>query len=321
MTHVNIVGCQILNRWIPSPRLRLLYLGWIYGERVGVWLRFQYWWRWRSIGTNATTTGGTQWAKRMWTSKGEIVRAEDWVQNGRLRWWRWCRAWWPYVTRQPPSTLDYIVVQTHRRYSVPWSTKMWPSAGTIMSLYPSILSGSCYHFSKICQVPIGACQMEELTRQRQVKDWSQCFDDYGSIDEKEKDKDVRRSHGSESQVPDTELFTKRLRVFICQKLKRENTSSLLLFSSDHDDTTITFSTLDWDSVQHYIETTKNVWCRTLHPLMTESRIHELERDFLLWVIIQRHRHRHCRLALRWNVIRFSLRIPNVRIWRMIFFRR
>ena len=197
----------------------------------------------------------------------------------------------------------------------------WPSAGSIMSLYPSILSGSCYHFSKICQVPIGACQMEELTRQRQVKDWSQCFDDYGSIDEKEKDKDVRRSHGSESQVPDTELFTKRLRVFICQKLMRENTSSLLLFSSDHDDTTITFSTLDWDSVQHYIETTKNVRCRTLHPLMTESRIHELERDFLLWVIIQRHRHRHCRLALRWNVIRFSLRIPNVRIWRMIFFRR
>ena len=67
-----------------------------------------------------------------------------------------------------------------------------------------------------------------------------------------------------SQVPDTDLSTRTLRVIICHKNKSH--------SNDLD-------VLDWDTVQHHIVTTNNTWYRTLHPLLTETRQREIEELF------------------------------------------
>ncbi|KAI2493010.1 hypothetical protein MHU86_21541 [Fragilaria crotonensis] len=81
----------------------------------------------------------------------------------------------------------------------------------------------------------------------------------------------------ESQVPDTDLSTRSLRVIICQKNESTQTMGI---SSSSSSSSVPHSTdrdvLDWDAVQHHIVTTNNIWYRTLHPLLTETRQREIE---------------------------------------------
>ncbi|KAI2502704.1 hypothetical protein MHU86_11761 [Fragilaria crotonensis] len=103
---------------------------------------------------------------------------------------------------------------------------------------------------------------------RQVEDLNGCFINTN--------KSESACASIESQVPDTDLSTRSLRVIVCQKnestMGMSSSSSSVSHSKDHD-------VLDWDAVQHHIVTTNNIWYRTIHPLLTDTRQREIENLF------------------------------------------